>query len=155
MVTPDLVDETLSFGKLIFGAGHAFTAPAASNTNGSWAAVTKEMAELRGRVYLVESVKYGSIRKGLAALPSSGGSASLRPRRAGEGTNAYAALPVPPATMQTTVAPQKAKATEQAALARRPGMVIDYIAYVGVRATRICKGIPPTWFAMWSIAATC
>ena len=133
-----------SFGSLVFGAGYAFTAPAASNTNGSWAGVSKQMAESEGRTFLVESVMYDSIRKGLAALPSSAGrSASLRP--AGEATNGYAALPRPPAAMQSSVAPRRAKAAEQASLANaREWSLIT--SPIWVRTPRFCKGTRPIWF---------
>ena len=96
MATPDLIDQELHFGSLVFGLGHAYAAQAPSNTNGSSAVVAKELATSEGRTFLVESVLYSSIAQGLAALPDCQAStAAAPPRQTGSGTSVYAAIPYP------------------------------------------------------------
>jgi hypothetical protein len=44
MVTPDLMDELIGFGQLVFGPGFAYTMPTEDLPNGTQAAVGKELA---------------------------------------------------------------------------------------------------------------
>jgi hypothetical protein len=126
MVTPDLMDETLDFGQLVFGHGKAYTS---ATPNGAGTPVAKEYKTISGRTFLIETVRYKSIRKELESLPASNvaaGSTKLQPHN--QSGKAYAAIPRPGSGVTATTA---SKSRSLLALNRRAGVVIDYVTIYG------------------------
>ena len=120
MVTPDLIDETLGFGELVFGRAHAYRIGNANTNLG--AVVVKEFKTVDERTFLVESVEYPAIRKELLLLPQfKPNGASLRPKRHRE----YAKIPA--AGKNGRSVPWKRSRTEMASLKQMQlkGVCID------------------------------
>ena len=94
-VSPDLVDQVLSFDEFVIGTGNAYTYPSAANTNGTQAVVAKEFKVIQGRAFLIESVDSPDIRRDLLTLPPcAGGTASSGMiYRAGKAPAGYACIP--------------------------------------------------------------
>jgi len=70
MVSPDVIDDTLDFGRMVIGAGSAYTMPSVVETNGTEALVAKSFLQTSdGRYWLIESVPYNAIWRGLESLP--------------------------------------------------------------------------------------
>src|SRR5581483_2567872 len=72
MASPDLLDQTLSFGKFVLGHGRAFLT--GTNVSGNpnampGAPVGKAFTQVQQRLFLIESVKYQSVWKDLQSLP--------------------------------------------------------------------------------------
>ena len=131
MATPDVLDQELHFGSLVFGLGHAYAAGGPAHTNNSSAAVSKEIVNWAERTFLVESLPYSSISQGLAALPDCvSGTAAVSPAHLGSGDSLYASIPVPPTRTKATAMAKPLEPGKQAALAKRPKVVIDYVAVV-------------------------
>jgi hypothetical protein len=128
MATPDLMDETLNFGQLVFGHGKAYTS---ATPNGAGTPVAKEYKTISGRTFLIETVRYKSIRKELDSLPDSNIQASstkLQLRK--QSGKAYAAIPRPGTSPRTGIA-SISKSRPLLALNRRTGVVIDYVTIYG------------------------
>ena len=95
MASPDLYDETLTFGPLVFGAGLAFTLPGSLDPNAEAGLVAKEFVQNSdGRYFLVESVPFSSIQQGLVGLPTC--SSSQKSAQKMNLKKAYALLPAAP-----------------------------------------------------------
>ncbi|HTI72503.1 MAG TPA: hypothetical protein VMF06_21185 [Candidatus Limnocylindria bacterium] len=134
---PDLVDETLEFGALAFGAGRAFTGVPSREAEPVEAPVVKEFTTLEKRRFLIESVEYVSVKKGLQALPRCG-EQTLVPRNR-QNTRGMAMIPpalVPgeEATVVGQPAPQVASIPT--------GVTVDYIATVsaGTLGAKVFQG---------------
>src|SRR5438876_4139983 len=134
MVSPDLVDEVLGFGEFVMATGSAYRAPKTSNTGNAAAAVAKEYTTIAGRTFLIESVEYRSVRGELELLPECATEhASNREIPGGSGSKVrYAALPTPPPVAHAKVASDRTtRRVATAAVGKRPGVVLDYIATLG------------------------
>src|SRR6185369_14626184 len=77
LIAPNLTDERLDFGAMVFGQGKAFGLDEVENLSGLTVSddkavpVGKTWSELApGRQFLVESVNYGSVRPALELLPA-------------------------------------------------------------------------------------
>ena len=135
MATPDLVDQELHFSgtnsSLVFGRGRAYAAATPASTNGTSAIVSKELVNWEGRTFLAESLPYSSISQGLAALPDcASGTAAVPPQQGGSNSSLYASIPVQPTRTKDTAMAKPVEPGKQAALAKRPEVVIDYVAVV-------------------------
>ncbi|HLH56540.1 MAG TPA: hypothetical protein VKY92_23345 [Verrucomicrobiae bacterium] len=70
MATPDVIDETLTFGDLVIGVGEAYTAPSLLEPSGASTLVAKEFVKSAdGRYFLVETVPYSALQRGFYLLP--------------------------------------------------------------------------------------
>jgi hypothetical protein len=133
MVTPDLVDYTLSFGAMTFGAGRAFMAPGGVTNSAVTAPVAKEYIQTPdGRTILIESVECSAIKRALQALPQGGTHASAKGAKHLAGKALYAAIPKPPLAAKS-VTRMKPHSSERAKAGpgKHPGLVIDYVETVG------------------------
>src|ERR1017187_2314269 len=143
MVAPDLVDQTLGFGELILGKGKAY-AVGTTATNAS-APVAKEFTTILGRTFLVESVQYSSIQRGLNALPQGNvqtASAAAR-RNRNKSKAGYASIPMPhPAAKVKVAAVRASERMAKAEIGMRAGVVIDYVATIGgtLSGTTVFRG---------------
>jgi len=128
-VTPDLMDEQLRFGELLFCPGQARSDAAGSEER---AIVAKEfhIDAQSGRRFLVESMPYDAVRKMMRSLPNCppAGQASIEQ---GFGSS-YAGLPQPSANSETLVA-RKASALQIArGMSLIPaGVVADFVVTIG------------------------
>jgi hypothetical protein len=76
-----MTDDTLDFGAMQTGVGHAFVL--ADDTNPKLSAlVAKRWLIAEGRTFLVEAVRYLSVKPELDKLPAPQGQAALKPRNA-------------------------------------------------------------------------
>src|ERR1051326_4686387 len=86
LIAPNLTDERLEFGAMVFGQGKAFsldqTLSGLSLSDDKAVPVGKTWSELApGRHFLVESVNYSSIQPALALLPEAPGANAAVPKR--------------------------------------------------------------------------
>lgn len=130
MVSPDLMDEMIGFGKFVLGTGRAYATASPAVTNGAAAVVGKEYVRTDdGRRFIIESVDYSQLQEGLLALPpcgSAGGGARLIPKM--EPKSAYARISAP---KRATQVENTTKQAPVAALTKKPeGVVIDYVANI-------------------------
>jgi hypothetical protein len=129
--SPDLMDETLTFGEHLFiGLGQAFTSDESESTANK-VLVAKEFKTFENRHFLIESLPYGSIAEGLRSLPEC--QLQTQPEQASHRLHlpsAYASLPKP--LLQSEIKSDNSrKKTLQLAntnLRQRRGVVIDYRA---------------------------
>jgi hypothetical protein len=137
MVSPDLMDQSIGFENFVFGAGRAYAFPSAGEPEGAGAAVTKEFVHdpVDGRSFLVETVDYKYLAKGLLALPNCSppnGQARIYPRN--ERRKLYAALPAFSSTRRASVerrVPPRQGPQKIASVNHAKGVTIDYIANIG------------------------
>lgn len=122
MISPDLIDEQLGFGRFVLTTGTAFVQPSAANTNKLKACVAKEYKTIAGRTYLFESVPYLSLENALTNLPPC--HPSLQSSRSIP-VKGYAGIPRPGS--QAKGKPLLAKIDR----VPMPGVVIDYVANIG------------------------
>ena len=130
MASPDLMDETLTFGRLVIGVGQAYTLPSLLEPAGSASLVAKEFTKTAdGRYFLVESVPYSALQNGFYALPdcSPNGPTQGAVRR-GSLKSILAALPTPPRGSQAKFASLSQAARLAKAFPRLPSVTIDYRA---------------------------
>ena len=146
MVSPDVMDDTLGFNQLVFGPGRAFAISASARATNAPATSAQTGKELRttpdNRHFIIESVRYTSIRAGLQALGvSKTRKASIQPRE----KTAYASTPrpfpakradaQPPLKNPSSAAAESGKLnrTELAKIVPRKltGMLIDYLITIG------------------------
>lgn len=136
MAAPDILDETLTFDpRLFLGLGHAYSSPTRAHTNGTAALVAKvfKRDQASGRLFLIESVPYGTIREAMEELPDclphGGEQGRLAPPN--PAASAYASIPAPPAPAQAQARLPRSRATELAQLGKLPtGLVVDWQAQV-------------------------
>ena len=145
MANPDLVDESLAFGKMVFGTGRAARyAALVSDSPTPAAPVAKEyLTTADGRTVLIESVQYSWIAKDLMNLPDCHAAAlnnkqpfSKVPARAG-----YAQLPsriLPSDVSAQMRKPQTGMTVTE--LESRPGVAVDYIATIGAPVPTVFQG---------------
>src|SRR5437667_1616653 len=88
LIAPNLTDERLDFGAMVFGQGKAFSLDGVENLPGLTVSddksipVGKTWSELApGRQFLVESVDFQSIRPALELLPAAPGANAAKPGR--------------------------------------------------------------------------
>jgi hypothetical protein len=133
---PDLIDQTIGFGNFVYGPGCAYVAGPNGQPCSSIAPVAKEFARApdgSGRVFMIESVEFGTISNALNALPPCGAGVQTQARAKSRKTAAgYALLPAHPPKLQAGLARKPvaslfASANQNA----RPGLTIDYLATVG------------------------
>src|SRR5205814_8105068 len=62
MTSPELVDEILGFGELVFATGRARGANVDIASGEAAAPIVKTLTNILGRTFMVESVKFSSIR---------------------------------------------------------------------------------------------
>ena len=135
MASPDLYDETLTFGPLVFGAGLAFTLPGSLDPSAEAGIVAKEFVQNSdGRYFLIESIPFSSIQRGLLGLPVCGTQSKSAKKMSLK--NGYALLPAAP----TRLASRRHRFAQAAASAefgrKRPaGVYIDYRATLTGGAT--------------------
>jgi hypothetical protein len=128
MVEPDLMDEVLDFGDLVFDAGTAFSQNSHRTEGRSLGTVAKEFKKIGGRSFLIESIEYGSIRPRLASLPRHKGALLAKARTTNLKTRDARAEQFPQAISNGKAAsPRLAKA----GVPKREGVVIDYLANIG------------------------
>ena len=147
MVTPDLVDHTLGFGEFVLASGKAYTV-GTTNVSAS-APVAKEFTTILGRTFLIESVECRSIQRGLNTLPRQNGQVvkfNARPSKIG-----YASIPKA-GTLQKSAA-FKVSRQMTLAVAKRAGVVIDYIGTIGgtLDSSYVFKG-DTTYFVSGSVS---
>jgi hypothetical protein len=127
MVSPDLVDQSIGFGEYVLGHGYAYTAPTAAQAAGMAGLVAKEMVQTSDhRVFLIESVNYESIAKGLESLPQCApaeGTARHVPKLSRDGF--MAAIPSLPNKIESKASPRLAVKESKSKV------TIDYIATIG------------------------
>ncbi|HEY6180968.1 MAG TPA: hypothetical protein VIW67_01920, partial [Terriglobales bacterium] len=143
MASPDLVDESLAFGKMVFGAGRAARyATLMSDSAAAAAPVAKEFLTAEdGRTVLIESVQYSWIAKDLMSLPDCQIAALKKEPGSKIPKTGYAQLPSPirPADVSAeTRKPQEAITVTE--LESRPGVAVDYIATLGATAPTVFQG---------------
>ena len=142
-VSPDLMDEVLTFGDLgewVMGTGKAYTAATFSNTNGMEAVVGKEFTTIQGRDMLIESVDCELLQDALKNLPLCAGSSGAGTLPRGTNSDIYASLPSPRSQAETAARPQRATTQFAAAGgAAGHGVVIDYIATLTGGTTVVLK----------------
>jgi hypothetical protein len=128
-VSPDRVDEVLGFGDFVIGTGKAYTAPSENNPKGISGTVSKELLKTSdGRVFLVETVEYRSIKKGIEGLPPCGATqAAVRKDRLTE----LAKIAKPKTTLESKVAPSRATAEFAKLVRSTQGVTIDYYIHIG------------------------
>ncbi len=132
MASPDIVDETLSFGKMVFGRGVAYRA---GESSASGVSVAKEYRTINGRTFLIESVRYGSVGKLLDSLPNCIRTAALSPPAA-----KFETAMIPKArSVEAADSSPGGSAGRLAKLEKRPAVVIDYLATVA-GSTSLFKG---------------
>jgi hypothetical protein len=134
MVSPDIMDQTIGYGEFVLGSGRAYTIPTEAATNGTAATVFKSLVTTEGRTFLVESVTYESIRRGMESLPPcsplNGGQAKYKKSSLNPKT-IYASIPAKRSTHQADTSPAH-NGQKRARAAKSPaGLVIDYIATIG------------------------
>jgi len=134
-VSPDLIDEVLSFGEFTLETGSAWTAGTDGKPEGTSATVAKEFVTVSGRTFLIESVEYSGLAEGLKALPVV--EVEAMPDQARRATferskTGYAVLPNPRPTLASRPDSKPARMTlAQANVSKTKGVVIDYQAIVG------------------------
>jgi len=136
MVTPDLVDEMLGFGKLVFPTGRAFSGISSSPGVHGAAPVVKQFLNISGRDFLVESVEYPSIKPELDKLPDPSLASAVPRRKVHKSKNAYAVIPAPSKGLgqRQGLANKNNNATRislRSADPKRPGVTVDYLANIG------------------------
>lgn len=129
-VTPDLVDEVLSFDEYVLGTGRA-TAAALGSGDESGAPVVKQLVQVGLRTLLVESVEYGSVEEELKGLPEldehAGTSRGLQ--KVKKAALADLAIPTAGANGRAKATPRRAPVQlAQSSVTRRPGLRMDYLA---------------------------
>jgi hypothetical protein len=128
MVSPDFVDEVLSFGEVTMWTGTAYTAASGKGQGG--VPVAKEWVKGE-RTFLVESMEYGDMASALEALPEVN-AAGLFGRTPGKNRASYAMIPRPPSIAEARAAtPRRETVLAQAAANLRRSVVIDYIVVPG------------------------
>jgi len=136
MVSPDLVDETLVFGEMVFPTGRAASyATLVSDLTAPAAPVAKMYLRTPDRrKVLVESVQYSWIANDLLALPECQAGALTAQEASVKGArkDGFALLPSPVRPTTATAGVRKRTAVMTAAmLDKRPGVAIDYIVTLG------------------------
>jgi hypothetical protein len=136
MASPDLMDESIGFENFVFGAGRAYAFPSPDEPEGAGAAVAKEFVRTAdGRTFLVETVDYKYLAKGLLALPECrppNGTARLYPKN--ERRKLYAALPAFSSIRRASIerkVPASQGPQKVASVNHAKGVIIDYIANIG------------------------
>jgi hypothetical protein len=128
-INPDLMDEVLTFGRLTFGTGRAFTTPTGLNTNGVQAVVGKQFSTIDGRKLLFETVDNSSIRAELLELPECKQTplSFYQNVKAREG---YAFIPKAPSVARPDTREKLVARSEAVAelYKNRAGVVVDYVA---------------------------
>jgi len=133
MADPDMLDETIGFGEFVLGHGAAYTVPSPLNPGGVAGLVAKQLLQTPdGRVFLVESVAYSTIAKGLQSLadclPREGGANVIRKQSR---QRLLAAIPSPaPATRARAASPPPSTRVARIA-SKTPCVVVDYVATIG------------------------
>lgn len=127
MKEPDLIDQRLDFGGMIFGQGQAFPLGADADVFGDSTVQTgKSLERIGGRLILIEKVDYPAVREHLGRLPKS----------ALINTNRKVGLPDPGRTMlasllpprPATASPRWLEGQYAKADPTRKGFVLDYVA---------------------------
>ena len=134
MATPDLVDNVLGFGELVFATGRASRMVSGALSSEPSTTVAKEIfTTSKGRKFLIESVVYADIWQQLASLPPCTGKPSQGAFRQGKQPTAlYAAIPSPGRATQAKAPPRQRSSTlAMTDYPHRAGVVIDYVATIG------------------------
>jgi hypothetical protein len=136
MASPDLMDESIGFGNLVFGAGRAYTFPSPEEPEGAGAAVAKAFVRTQdGRTFLVETVDFKYLAKALLALPECNppNGTALNFGKS-DRKKLYAAIPSLSVLRNAGNArriPSTRPALKVAAVNRPKGVTIDYILNIG------------------------
>lgn len=137
MASPDLMDETLTFGRLVIGAGQAYTVPSLLEPAGSASLVAKEFTQTAdGRYFLVESVPYSALQNGFYTLPdcSPNGPTQGAVRR-GSLKKMLATLPTPPRGSKSRFVSVSQTPRFAKGFPRVPSVTIDYRATLSTGPT--------------------
>jgi len=130
MVSPDLIDQTLGFGKYVYSPGRAYTA--ASTNRNSGGPIAKELVTVGQRHFLIETVGCGSLQKELDLLPECQQPTNAQGAflKAGKARAVYAALPSIPKASATAGMVRRSTPTTVKVAAGKPqgSVVIDYEA---------------------------
>ena len=138
MASPDLMDETLSFDRLVIGVGEAYTLPTLLEPAGAQSLVAKEFTQTPdGRYFLIESVPYSALQSGFYLLPDCSPTGPTQGAvRRGSLKSMLAALPSAPQRSQTKLAALEASGRQlHGSLAIHPSVIIDYRATLNTGAT--------------------
>jgi hypothetical protein len=141
MQSPDLIDERLSFDRLVVGVGQAYTQPSLLTPAGSASLVAKEFVQTSdGRYFLIESVPYRELQTGFYTLPdcspAGGGLQGVIPRKSLKGM--LATLPNPPRSEKAKLANRSRPGRiAMGTLPKRPSVIIDYRATLNTGATLV------------------
>ena len=122
MVSPDLIDQQLGFGRFVLTTGKAYVTSSQDTPNGLETLVAKEYKTVGDGTYLFESIPYNSIAAALSNLPPchpSFGSMKFK------STKGYANIPHPGNKPHAN--PMMARASH----APVHGVVVDYVANIG------------------------
>lgn len=137
LVSPDLVDELLGFGEFVLGTGQAFTT---ASFGQSGTPVAKAFNTVLGRTFLIETVDHSMIQRELESLPDCN-IEQASAKKVGRSKTGYAAIPKAGSGAQAKSV-RTARRVARADLAKRPGLVIDYLATIGgtLGGTTVFKG---------------
>jgi len=131
MASPDLMDETLTFGNLVLGVGQAYTVPSLLEPAGAEALVGKQFTQTAdGRYFLVESVPYSLLQNGFYSLPDCAPSGAPQGAiRHSSMKGMLAALPSAPNALKTKLAAQlPSRQLARGVLPKQKSVVVDYRA---------------------------
>lgn len=132
MVSPDLVDQVLSFDEFVMGTGKAYTYPDDNNTNGAESAVAKQYQTTQGRTFLIETVDSQDIRNSLLTLPPCNGSTPSTgmafPRN--KLPMLYAEIPRPSTKLHESGKLERRQKPVMVSAGKKPRVVIDYVATI-------------------------
>jgi RHS repeat-associated protein len=148
MAAPDTIDYTLDFGDYVFGRGSAYTSDARTG-NTSRARVVKDFVSVNNRTFLIESVPFKSLVRGLEALPPVGkNTAMLDPQLRRGQKSKLAAASLPRLADSKSVAVDKVVTREF--LAKSPaeihGVGVDYVVTVSSTVKPTLYAADTTYF---------
>jgi hypothetical protein len=95
---PDLTDDTLTFGKLTMGHGHAFIVPSSATQTNTKAGlpVYKSWMQIQGHTFLIEQLSYPKLSQDLNALPAAANNSGAMNRNSGGKSFALGKRVIPP-----------------------------------------------------------